>query len=52
MTETEEKILKAVLQVDAHFIDLIYILKEITPYTRLIHSELFTEGIRTTLKAN
>ncbi|MFH6998188.1 DUF3427 domain-containing protein [Flavobacterium sp. FlaQc-57] len=31
-------------KVDAHFKDLDLHLKEITPYTRLIHSELFTGG--------
>ncbi len=43
--ETEGKILKAVFEkVDAHFSDLELHLKEITPYTRLSHSELFTGG--------
>jgi hypothetical protein len=43
--ETEGKILKAVFtKVDAHFTDLDLHLKEITPYTILIHSELFTGG--------
>ena len=43
--DTEGKILKAVFtKVDAHFTDLDLHLKEITPYTRLIHSELFTGG--------
>ncbi|MCL6461122.1 MAG: DUF3427 domain-containing protein [Flavobacterium micromati] len=42
---TEGKILKAVFtKIDAHFTDLDLHLKEITPYTRLIHSELFTGG--------
>lgn len=42
---TEGKILKAVFEkVDAHFRDLDLHLKEITPYTRLSHSELFTGG--------
>lgn len=42
---TEGKILKAVFEkVDAHFSDLELHLKEITPYTRLSHSELFTGG--------
>lgn len=42
---TEGKILKAVFEkVDAHFSDLDLHLKEITPYTRLSHSELFTGG--------
>ena len=45
LIETEGKILKAVFtKIDAHFIDLDLHLKEITPYTRLIHSELFTGG--------
>jgi superfamily II DNA or RNA helicase len=45
LIETEGKILKAVFtKVDAHFRDLDLHLKEITPYTRLIHSELFTGG--------
>lgn len=45
LIETEGKILKAVFtKVDAHFTDLDLHLKEITPYTRLIHSELFTGG--------
>jgi len=45
LIETEGKILKAVFtKVDAHFNDLDLHLKEITPYTRLIHSELFTGG--------
>ncbi len=45
LIDTEGKILKAVFtKVDAHFIDLDLHLKEITPYTRLIHSELFTGG--------
>jgi superfamily II DNA or RNA helicase len=42
---TEGKILKAVFEkVDAHFSNLDLHLKEITPYTRLSHSELFTGG--------
>lgn len=42
---TEGKILKAVFsKIDAHFSDLDLHLKEITPYTRLTHSELFTGG--------
>lgn len=42
---TEGKILKAVFtKVDNHFTDLDLRLKEITPFTRLIHSELFTGG--------
>ncbi len=45
LIETEGKILKAVFsKVDAHFSDLNLHLKEITPYTRLTHSELFTGG--------
>lgn len=45
LIETEGKILKAVFtKVDVHFTDLDLHLKEITPYTRLIHSELFTGG--------
>ncbi|MEP7095070.1 MAG: DUF3427 domain-containing protein [Flavobacterium sp.] len=45
LIETEGKILKAVFtKVDAHFTDLDLHLKEITPYTRLIHSELFIGG--------
>ncbi len=39
------KILKAVFsKIDTHFSDLDLHLKEITPYTRLTHSELFTGG--------
>jgi len=42
---TEGKILKAVFEkVDSHFSDFDLHLKEITPYTRLTHSELFTGG--------
>ena len=45
LIETEGRILKAVFtKVDSHFTDLDLHLKEITPYTRLIHSELFTGG--------
>lgn len=45
LIETEGKILNAVFtKVDAHFKDLDLHLKQITPYTRLIHSELFTGG--------
>lgn len=45
LIDTEGKILKAVFtKVDAHFTDLDLHLAEITPYTRLIHSELFTGG--------
>lgn len=41
----EGEILKAVFaHVDAHFSDFELHLKEITPYTRLTHSELFTGG--------
>lgn len=41
----EGEILKAVFsKIDAHFTDLKLHLKEITPYTRLTHSELFTGG--------
>ncbi len=41
----EGEILKAVFtRVDAHFADFDLHLKEITPYTRLTHSELFTGG--------
>jgi len=41
----EGEILKAVFaKVDAHFSDIDLHLKEITPYTRLTHSELFTGG--------
>lgn len=45
LIETEGKILRAVFsKIDSHFSDLDLHLKEITPYTRLIHSELFTGG--------
>ena len=45
LIETEGNILKAVFtRIDTHFTDLDLHLKEITPYTRLIHSELFTGG--------
>ncbi len=45
LIETEGKILKAVFtKINAHFSDFDDHLKEITPYTRLIHSELFTGG--------
>ncbi|TVR76542.1 MAG: DUF3427 domain-containing protein, partial [Chitinophagaceae bacterium] len=41
----EGEILKAVFsKIDAHFTDFDLHLKEITPYTRLTHSELFTGG--------
>jgi superfamily II DNA or RNA helicase len=43
--ESEGEILKAVFsKVDAYFSDFNLHLKEITPYTRLTHSELFTGG--------
>ncbi|MDH5380172.1 MAG: DUF3427 domain-containing protein [Cyclobacteriaceae bacterium] len=45
LIDTEGKILKAVfLKMDAHFSDLNLHLKEITPYTSLTNSELFTGG--------
>jgi superfamily II DNA or RNA helicase len=45
LIEVEGKILRAVFsKIDAHFSDLELHLKEITPYTRLTHSELFTGG--------
>lgn len=45
LIDVEGKILKAVFtKIDAHFSDLDLHLKEITPYTRLTHSELFTGG--------
>lgn len=45
LIETEGNILKAVFsQLDAHYPDLDLYLKEITPYTRLTQSELFTGG--------
>ncbi len=45
LVEVEGKILKAVFsRIDSHFSDLDLHLKEITPYTRLTHSELFTGG--------
>lgn len=45
LINVEGKVLKAVFtRVDAHFSDLDIHLKEITPYTRLTHSELFTGG--------
>lgn len=45
LIETEGKLLKAVFtKVDAHFSNFDLHLKEITPYTRLTHSELFTGG--------
>ena len=45
LVEMEGEILNAVFtKVDAHFSDFDLHLKEITPYTRLTHSELFTGG--------
>jgi len=45
LVDTEGRILKAVFsRVDAYYADLDLHLKEITPYTRLTHSELFTGG--------
>lgn len=45
LIDVEGKILKAVFtKIDNHFTDLDLRLKDITPYTRLIHSELFTGG--------
>src|SRR5690606_14371151 len=45
LIDVEGKILKAVFsKIDAHFSDFELHLKEITPYTRLTHSELFTGG--------
>lgn len=45
LVEAEGRILKAVFEkTDAHFSNLELHLKEITPYTRLTHSELFTGG--------
>lgn len=45
LIEIEGEILKAVFnKVNAHFSDFDLHLKEITPYTRLTHSELFTGG--------
>jgi superfamily II DNA or RNA helicase len=45
LIDTEGRILKAVFtKIDNHFVDLDLHLKEITPYTRLTHSELFTGG--------
>lgn len=50
LIESEGEILKAVFtKIDAHFADLDLHLKEITPYTRLTHSELFTGGSNTGL---
>lgn len=45
LVQVEGEILKAVFsKTDANFSDLDLRLKEITPYTRLTHSELFTGG--------
>ncbi len=45
LIHVEGKVLKAIFtKVDAHFSNLDLHLKEITPYTRLTHSELFTGG--------
>ncbi len=45
LIEAEGEILKAVFtKIDAHFSNFDLHLKEITPYTRLTHSELFTGG--------
>ncbi len=45
LIEIEGKILKAVFtKIDSHFSDIKLHLKEITPYTRLTHSALFTGG--------
>lgn len=45
LIESEAEILKAVFsRINEHFTDLDLHLKEITPYTRLSHSELFTGG--------
>ena len=45
LINTEGVILKAIFsKVDTHFSDFNLHLKEITPYTRLTHSELFTGG--------
>lgn len=45
LVKIEGRILKAVFEkTDAHFSNLDLHLKEITPYTRLTHSELFTGG--------
>jgi superfamily II DNA or RNA helicase len=50
LIESGGEILKAVFtKTDAHFSDLDLHLKEITPYTRLTHSELFTGGSNTGL---
>lgn len=45
LVDINGRILKAVFsKIDAHFTDFDLHLKEITPYTRLTHSELFTGG--------
>ncbi|MCT4561369.1 MAG: DUF3427 domain-containing protein [Crocinitomicaceae bacterium] len=45
LIEVEGEILKAVFnKIDANYSDFSLYLKEITPYTRLTHSELFTGG--------
>ncbi len=45
LISVEGQILKAVFsKIDTHFADFDLHLKEITPYTRLTHSELFTGG--------
>lgn len=50
LIESKGEILKAVFtKIDAHFSDFDLHLKEITPYTRLSHSELFTGGSNTGL---
>jgi len=50
LIEVDGELLKAVFsRIDAHFSDLNLHLKEITPYTRLTHSELFTGGSNTGL---
>ncbi len=50
LIEIEGEILKAVFsRIDSHFSDLNLHLKEITPYTRLTYSELFTGGSNTGL---
>lgn len=50
LIKIEGEILKAVFsRIDSHFSDLNLHLKEITPYTRLTHSELFTGGSNTGL---
>lgn len=50
LIENDGEILKAVFtKIDTYFSDLDLHLKEITPYTRLTHSELFTGGSNTGL---